>query len=253
MCRVVVLVLLAVVSGPLARGEFRYEVRRDKFWRSEAGVLTIDVSGVHYRSENEKTLLDFVFDDIRKADVSDSQEVRFFTYQRSKKRLARPRLYQFQILEGTTGEALAEFLAERLERPVVGAYGIQEGAGGIPAYHRHVLGGCDGTLRFDRDAIRFDSMNRKHSRTWVHADIETIGTMDPFHFRLTTYAETYNFDLKERLSPEDYRSIWYSVYSQASELQPGLINSRSAAQRDRPKERNLGTCRAKLRRAELCR
>ena len=50
--------------------------------------------------------------------------------------------------------------------------------------------GCDGALRFDRDAIRFDSMNRKHSRTWVHADIETIGTMDPFHFRLTTYAET---------------------------------------------------------------
>ena len=64
-------------------------------------------------------------------------------------------------------------------------------------------------------------MNRKHSRTWVHADIETIGTMDPFHFRLTTYAETYNFDLKERLSPEDYRSVWHSLYSQTSESQPG--------------------------------
>ena len=233
MCRVVVLVLVAVVAAPLARGEFRYEVRRDKFRGSEAGVLTIDASGVHYRSENEKTLLDFSFEDIRKADVSDSQEVRLFTYQRSKKRLARPRLYQFKILEGTTGEALAEFLAERLERPVVGAYGIQEGSGGIPAYHRHVLGGCDGTLRFDRDAIRFDSRNRKHSRTWVHADIETIGTMDPFHFRLTTYAETYNFDLKERLSPEEYRSVWHSLYSEASESRLGLVDHRSAWQPDR--------------------
>ena len=233
MCRVVVLVLVAVVAGPLARGAFRYEVRRDKLLGSEAGVLTIDASGVHYRSENEKTLLDFSFEDIRKADVSNPQKVRLFTYERAKKRLARPRLYQFKILEGTTGEDLAEFLAERLERPVAGAYGIQEGAGGIPAYHRHVLGGCDGTLRFDRDAIRFHSMNRKHSRTWVHADIETIGTMDPFHFRLTTYAETYNFDLKERLSPEDYRSVWHSLYSEASESRLGLAGYRSAWQPDK--------------------
>ena len=216
MCRVAAFLLVAVVTGPLARGEFRYEVRRDKFWGSEAGVLTIDASGVHYRSQNEKTVLDFAFEDIREADVSDPRKVRLFSYERAKKRLARPRLYQFKILEGTTGEALAEFLAERLERPVVGAYGIQGGAGGIPAYHRHVLGGCDGSLRFDRDAIRFDSINRKHSRTWVHADIETIGTMDPFHFRLTTYAETYNFDLKQRLSPQDYRSVWHSLYSQVS-------------------------------------
>ena len=221
MCRVVAFLLVAVAAGPLARGEFRYEVRRDKFWGSEAGVLAIDRGGVHYRSENEKTLLDFAFEDIRKADVSDPRKVRLFSYERAKKRLARRRLYQFKILEGTTGEALAEFLAERLARPVVGAYGTQEGATGIPVFHRHVLGGCDGSLRFDRDAIRFDSMNRKHSRTWVHADIETIGTMDPFHFRLTTYAETYNFDLKERLSPEDYRSVWHSLYSQTSESQPG--------------------------------
>ena len=230
MCRVVVLVLVAVVAGPLARGEFRYEVRRDKFWGHEAGVLTIDRSGVHYRSENEKTLLDFAFEDIRKADVSNPKKVQFFIYERSKKRLARPRLYQFKILEGTTGEALAEFLAERLPRPVVGAYGIQEDATGIPVFHRHVLGGCDGSLRFDTEAIRFDSKNRKHSRTWVHADIETIGTMDPFHFRLTTYAETYNFDLKQRLSPEDYRSIWRGVYSQASESRPRLVDSGSTSQ-----------------------
>ncbi len=235
MCRVVVLVLVAVVAGPLARGEFRYEVRRDKFWGSEAGVLTIDASGVHYRSQNEKTVLDFAFDDIREADVSDPRKVRLFSYERAKKRLARPRLYQFKILEGTTGtgEALAEFLAGRLERPVVGAYGIQEGAGRIRAYHRHVLGGCDGSLRFGGDAVGFDSTNRKHSRTWVYADIETIGTMDPFHFRLTTYAETYNFDLKQRLSPEDYRSVWHSLYSQASESQPGLVDHRSTSRPNR--------------------
>lgn len=230
MCRVVVLVLVALVAGPLARGEFRYEVRRDKFWGHEAGVLMIDRGGVHYRSENEKTVLDFAFEDIRKADVSDPQKVRLFIYERSKKRLVRPRLYQFKILTGTTGEALAEFLAERLPRPVVGAYGIQEDATGIPVFHRHVLGGCDGSLRFDTAAIRFDSKNRKHSRTWPHADVETIGTMAPFHFRLTTYAETYNFDLKQRLSPEDYRSIWRGVYSEASESRPRLVDSGSTSQ-----------------------
>ena len=233
MCRVVAFLLVAVAAVPLAHGEFRYEARRDKFWGSEGGVLTIDGSGVHYRSENEKTVLHLAFEDIRRADVSNPQQARFFAYERSKKRLGRPRLYQFKILTGTTGEALAEFLAERLARPVVGAYGFQEEATGIPVFHRHVLGGCDGSLRFDTEATRFDSKNRTHSRTWPHADVETIGTMDPLHFRLTTYAETYNFDLKERLSSEDYRSLWRRVYSKGAESQPALVDSRSTAQPDR--------------------
>ena len=54
--------------------------------------------------------------------------------------------------------------------------------------------------------------------------------MAPFHFRLTTYAETYNFDLKQRLSAEDYRSIWRGVYSQASESHPRLVDSGSTSQ-----------------------
>ena len=107
MCRVVALLLVTVAAVPLARGEFRYEVRRDKFWGSEAGVLTIDASGVHYRSENEKTLLDFVFEDIRKADVSDPRQVRLFRYERAKKRFARPRLYQFKILGGNHKRGLS--------------------------------------------------------------------------------------------------------------------------------------------------
>jgi hypothetical protein len=37
--------------------------------------------------------------------------------------------------------------------------------------------------------------------------------MNAFHFRLASYAETFNFDLKERLSPEDYRSLWRRVYT----------------------------------------
>jgi hypothetical protein len=196
-----------------AAGEFRYEVKRDKLWKGERGVLTVNGQGIQYRSENGKTALDLPFQDIRKVDVSDPREIRLYTYDRAKTRLTQPREHEFELREGTTSAALTQFLAERLKRPILGAYELVNAGPEIPAYHRHTLGGCHGVVRFGPQAIQFESKDPTHSRTWVYADIETIGTMSPFHFRLTSYAETYNFDLKERLSPEDYRTVWHRVYT----------------------------------------
>jgi hypothetical protein len=208
-----VAMLLITFGISHAAGEFRYEVKRDKLWRSERGVLTVNEQGMQYRSENGKTALDFAFADIRKADVSDPRKVRLYTYDRAKMRFTQPREHEFELREGATNAGLAQFLAGRMERPILGAYELANAGAEIPAYHRHALGGCHGVLRFGPLAIQFESKDPTDSRTWVYADIETVGTMSPFHFRLTSYAETYNFDLKERLSPEDYRTVWHRVYT----------------------------------------
>lgn len=209
----VAVILLTAVGISQAAGEFHYEVKRDKLWRAEPGALTIDERGIQYRSDNGKTALDFRFEDIRKADVSDSRKIRLFTYDRAAKRLTQPRLFEFALRGETASIALTQFLAASIQRPVVGSYPVESSGPEILAYHRHGLGGCHGVLRLGPKAVVFGSADPKHSRTWIYEDIQTIGTMNAFHFRLTSHAETFNFDLKQRLSPEDYRTLWQRVYT----------------------------------------
>ena len=221
MRRTLCIAVLSIAGISQAPGEFRYEVKLDKLWGGEPGVLTVDEGGIHYRSENAKTALDLDFEDVRKADVSDPRKIRLYTYDRAKKRLTRASRFEFTLREGTTSPALTQFLVARLERPVVGSHQVEKAGVEIPAYHRHGLGGCHGILRFGSAAIVFESEEPKHSRTWTHEDIQTIGTMNAFHFRLTSYAETFNFDLKRRLSADDYRTLWRHVYltdNQVSEM-----------------------------------
>lgn len=216
-----VAMLLITFGTSQAANEFRYEVKRDKPWGTERGILTVNEQGIQYRSDNGKTALDFPLEDIRKVDLSDPDEIRLFPYDRAKMRLTHPREYEFELREGTTRAGLTQFLAERLKRPVLGAYELANTGPEIPAYHRHFLSGCNGVLRFGPAAVQFESKDPKHSRTWLYEDVQTVGTMDVFHFRLTTFQETYNFDLKERLLPEDYRTIWRRVYdtgNQTSEV-----------------------------------
>ena len=213
MHRLFVFVLLAAVGASQTAEEFRYLVKRDKFWGGESGILAIDENGIRYRSDNGKTTLDFAFADIRKADVSDPRQIWLYTYDRAMTRLTQPRRFEFALREGTTSSRLTEFLAAHLQRPPVGAYQIDNDGTKVLAYHRHRLGGCHGTLQFGPEAIEFESKEPKHSRTWVYKDIRTVGTMDPFNFRVTSYSETYSFDLKQRLSAEDYRAVWHRLYT----------------------------------------
>ncbi len=221
MRRVLCAVVLALMGVSQAPGEFRYQVKRDKLWGGESGVLTVDESGIQYRSESGKTALKFAFEDIRKADVSDRRKILLYTYDRARKRLTGASRFEFSLREGTTGSALTQFLEVRMERPVIGAYQVEGADVDMPAYHRHGLGGCHGILQFGAAGVVFESKDPKHSRTWTYDEIQTIGTTDPFNLRLTSYAETFNFDLKRRLSPEDYRTLWRRLYitdTQASEM-----------------------------------
>ena len=56
------------------------------------------------------------------------------------------------------------------------------------------------------------STKEDHSRTWKYSEIQTIGGSDPFSFRVTTLAETFSFDLKDRLPKEAYELVWHRVY-----------------------------------------
>jgi hypothetical protein len=184
--------------------------------KKERGHLIFSDSGAAYRSQNGKTSIDVPYADIREADVSDPRKIRLETYDISKRNPLEHRSYEFRLDEDH-GSDLAKFLAERLKRPVIGAYDVgAEGRFNVPAYHRHLFGGAHGVLEIGPDGIQFKTETKADSRTWLFRDIQTIGSSGPFNFRISTESETYNLDLKERLPERAYDLAWAKTYG----LQP---------------------------------
>ncbi len=210
------IVVLAVVSatGVYAADTFEYRVLRDHLPKKELGQLRISEAGISYRSDNGKTAIQLPLIDVRTGDVSDPKVIRIEVYDRGKRRLSRRQIHRFQLREGVHGEALALFLSKTLQRPVVGAFELPSmPMAQLRAYHRHRVGGCHGVLHFDQEGIRFVSAHLGDSRTWRYTEVETVGTMNQFHFRIGTLAETFNFDLKERLPDATYDLVTRRVYA----------------------------------------
>lgn len=216
MFKAVAILALSLATAANAADEFRYEVFRSKLLRDEPGQLVISNMGVSYRSDNKKTKIQIRLVDLFKADLSDPKTIRLETYDILKRRLTGRRIYTFRLREGKHDEPLARFLTDFIQRPVIGAFGTAPQPDfQVLAYHRHRLGGCHGKLQIGPGGIRFASDKPEDSRTWLYRDIDSIGSMTPLHFRVSTLAETYNFDLKERLSEAGYEYAWHRVYELA--------------------------------------
>jgi hypothetical protein len=214
MLRSIVLVSLVSAVGAHAADSFDFSVFRDHLPHKEAGRLMISDAGVSYRSENQKTTIDIPLLNMFQVDVSDPKIIRIETYDILKQKLLGRQVYVFRLVKSVHDEALTRFLSKALPRPVIGAFGpAPQPEAVIRAYHRHRLGGCHGTIRIDLEGIRFLSDRPEDSRTWLYRDLATIGTMNPFHFRVSSFAETFNFDLKERLPDTAYDFAVRRVYS----------------------------------------
>jgi hypothetical protein len=219
--------LTASCALAAAADTFTYAVVRATRPRGEHGQLEVSKAGVSYRSGNGKTAIHIGAADIYEADLSDPAAIRITTYDILKRRLTGHRTHTFRLLDGKQEDSLIRFLVDTLDRPVVGAYGAAEKGGfEIPAYHRHRLGGCHGKLQIGSNSIRFVTGNKTDSRTWLYRDIETIGGMAPFHFRVSALVETYNFDLKERLPADAYQLAWDRLYGLKTEALTGPSSSR---------------------------
>jgi len=210
--RIIALLLIAA-SATQAQEVFRYPVSQVKLLRDQRGELQIDKTAVSYRSENGETTIRIPLEDIRKADLSEPGIIRIETYDVLKRKLGDRRVYTFRLREGTQDEELGQFLANNLTRPVIAAFELPaQELFEIPAYHKHFLGGCHGRILFGDAGIQFLSDKPGESRTWLYPDIEIIGSVDPFHLRVSTLAETYNLELKARLPEQAHEKVRRNVY-----------------------------------------
>jgi len=202
---------LLVIAAP-DKDMFDLKVERVRTLRNQPGDLHIDSKGVTFRSRDGKTSITIALKDLRQADVADPRALRFETYEVQKWKPVERREYAFHAQPDAPVEELAQFLAARLQRPVVGHY--PEGSQfRVAVYHRRTLGGTSGMLEIGQDSIQFVSEKPADSRTWLYRDIETIGRPDSFRFRVTTNRETYMFELKSEVSEAAYQLAWTKVYN----------------------------------------
>jgi len=210
------LILFLAAGSPQAQPSFQYDVVRSRsMQKDETGRLRIDELGIQYRSANGKTSLSLPFIDVQEMDVADPSTIRIETYEMLKRKLSGRRSYLFRFRSARSAEEndlLTQFLSERIRRPLLGSQSVTAQLEfELPAYHRHVVNGCDGRLQITPEGIRFLS-TKDHSRTWKYSEIQTFGAANAFSFRVTTLTQTFTFDLKDRLPREAYDLVWRRVY-----------------------------------------
>lgn len=191
---------------------FDLKVERVRILKNQPGELHIDGQGISFRSRDGKTKISIPIDELRQADVADPLALRFQAYEVQKWKPIERREYEFRATEEAPVETLAQFLAARIHRPVVGHY-ASTSKFQVPGFHRSTRRGAHGTLEIGDSAIRFVSDKPADSRTWLYRDIETIGRPDSYRFRVTTNRETYVVELKSVLPEEAYEFAWSKVYS----------------------------------------
>jgi hypothetical protein len=206
----VVLPTLFAAEAP-DKGVFDLKVERVRLLRNQSGDLHIDTEGVTFRSSDGKTTITIPMKDLREADVADPRALRFETYEVQKWKPMERREFTFRAQQDASVEELAQFLAARVHRPVVGHY-METSQFQVPAFHRRLRTGTNGILQIGEDSIQFASDKPADSRTWLYRDIETVGRPDSFRFRVTTNRETYVIELKSELPEAAYQFAWSKVY-----------------------------------------
>jgi hypothetical protein len=124
------------------------------------------------------------------------------------------RRYHFE-LQSELPPRLAEGIAQWLKKPSRNANPDPQmkAFAEIPAKHKKSLGGSNGELRFSVVGIEFLTAVEGDARAWSWADIQTIANPDPYHFRVTGYLETYDFELKQPMPTQLFDRLWDSVYT----------------------------------------
>jgi hypothetical protein len=193
------------------RDMFDLKVERVRLLRNQSGDLHVDAEGVTFRSSDGRTIITIPMKDLREADVADPHGLRFETYEVQKWKPMERREFTFRAQPDASVEELAQFLAARVHRPVLGHY-AEASQFQIPAFHRRLRTGTNGTLEIGEDSIQFVSDKPADSRTWLYRDVETIGRPDSYRFRVTTNRETYVVELKSELPEAAYQFAWNKVY-----------------------------------------
>jgi hypothetical protein len=172
---------------------------------SEKGDLTIGGDGIEFRSRKGRTVK-WSFVEVQTFFLS-PHTLAIETYENRKHRLPGMQRFRFDLDQAVPPQLAAE-LARKVQRPSQNAVPDPVSQGiVIPAHHRTLTGGTNGTLRFSYGEIDYVTDTPGDSRSWRWADLQTLSDPDPYHLLVFGYRDTYTFDLKEPLP----QSLFYRL------------------------------------------
>ena len=210
-----VLILWATTGGLLRANSLEYGVRHDHALGSCQGKLVVSDREIRYEASDGKHSQSWPYIDIQKIDVVSATQLTLKTFKSTRwKKLGKDEALEFSLIEGQLTAANQEFLRSKLSRPMVARLTEPKEAtsAAFPVRHRHRVGGCEGHIQVEEDRLAYSTDRSNDNRVWKLSEIETIGSPDPYHLRVTTYNETFTFDLKAPLDSKIHDSLWKKVY-----------------------------------------
>jgi hypothetical protein len=204
---------LALTGGAQAES-FEFRVKHDHTLRSCSGTLIATGREIRYEATDGKHSRTWAYIDIQKLDVASPTRLVLKTFQsESWKKFEKDKVFDFSLVEDKLAPEQQEFLRAKLSRPIVARL-VEKANNSILLLvrHRHRLGGCEGQLSVEEKRLIYLTDHASDNRVWKLGEIETIGSPDPYHLRVTTYNETFTFDLKSPLDSNVYDSLWKKIY-----------------------------------------
>ena len=179
----------------------------------KTGRLTLSQDGVEFRPSNG-SLLRWAFVEIKTFDLLNPRRLVITGYENRTWHRHGDREFRLDLSTPMPPRVAAE-LAAHVGKPVrngepnptTPSFAI------IPARHRTLRGGTNGTLRLGADGIEYVTTTGKGGRSWRWSDIDTLANPDPYHLTLTGYRETFDFELKEPISRMVFVRLWDQLYA----------------------------------------
>jgi len=178
-----------------------------------SGTLTLNQDGVVFRPTKGPTL-HWPFLEIQTFDLLNPRRLVITGYENPNWHRPGDRNYRFDLSVALPPNVAAE-LARRVAKPVRNANPNPTATSfaTIPARHRTLAGGTNGTLRFGAEGIDYVTTNGKGARSWRWSDIQTLANPDPFHLRVNGYREIFAFELKQPMSRGLFDRLWGEIYA----------------------------------------
>jgi len=193
-----------------------FHVRHEHAVGSCTGTLTFSATDIRYETKEKKHQRTWNYPDVKFFEIVSPAELKIHSYEsESILKLGSDRDYTFKITQGQITNELYQMLVANSPRAVVtrvifsGTEIVQE----IPVRHRHRIGGCQGVFTIAQDKVIYRTDHEGDSRIWRLKDLQSFASNDPFHLRLSTAFETFNFDLKLPLEEAAYEHLWKALYS----------------------------------------
>lgn len=198
-------------------------------FRAAKGTLIFNNTGIEFHSDNPRFSHRWSYVEVKTLDMTPRRLV-ITGYENRNYHIPGDRQYHF-TLSRRMSPAVAAQLADLVGKPVIngdpGSHG--EDFATIPARHRTLTGGTNGALRFSKEGIAYVTIRGKGGRNWRWTDIQTLAHPDPYHFTVGGYRETFDFELKRRMSQALFDRLWDHQYGRGLQLgiQSGQIRNRS--------------------------